>query len=223
MSEIEHIVVLMMENHSYDNYFGWIQGHGDGFQRDAAGHPVPNVPNLDANGVPVPLSHRPTTKQQPDVPTQSWAASHIQLGHESNDGFVRSVDETVPGEVSNMVLDHTSVLRLIEEVWNLPSLTRRDAAGRGGHKPVATGRLHPPARISRPTAAAAAGDARCVASREPVREVGARLMKRFSDGAGRSGLFRRYVASYGRERSCCDRLPGNRGNQADDCAITRSR
>jgi phospholipase C len=27
-----------------------------------------------------------------------------------------------------MVYDHTSALKLIEEKWNLPSLTRRDAA-----------------------------------------------------------------------------------------------
>jgi phospholipase C len=32
--------------------------------------------------------------------------------------------------VLSEVLDHTSVLKLIEEKWNLPSLTRRDAAAR---------------------------------------------------------------------------------------------
>ena len=33
-----------------------------------------------------------------------------------------------PGHVCRQVLDHTSVLRLVEEKWNLPPLTRRDAA-----------------------------------------------------------------------------------------------
>jgi phospholipase C len=33
-----------------------------------------------------------------------------------------------PDFVLRDVLDHTSVLKLIEEKWNLPSLTRRDAA-----------------------------------------------------------------------------------------------
>ena len=33
-----------------------------------------------------------------------------------------------PGFVLSEVLDHTSVLKLIEEKWNLPPLTRRDAA-----------------------------------------------------------------------------------------------
>ncbi|MGH3183167.1 MAG: alkaline phosphatase family protein [Streptosporangiaceae bacterium] len=33
-----------------------------------------------------------------------------------------------PGYVCSKTLDHTSVLKLIEEKWNLPPLTRRDAA-----------------------------------------------------------------------------------------------
>jgi phospholipase C len=33
-----------------------------------------------------------------------------------------------PGYVSSQVFDHTSVLKLVEEKWNLPPLTRRDAA-----------------------------------------------------------------------------------------------
>jgi phospholipase C len=33
-----------------------------------------------------------------------------------------------PGYVCSTILDHTSVLRLVEEKWNLPALTARDAA-----------------------------------------------------------------------------------------------
>jgi phospholipase C len=33
-----------------------------------------------------------------------------------------------PDFVLSDVLDHTSVLKLIQEKWNLPALTRRDAA-----------------------------------------------------------------------------------------------
>jgi phospholipase C len=33
-----------------------------------------------------------------------------------------------PGCVLSEVFDHTSVLKLVEEKWNLPALTRRDAA-----------------------------------------------------------------------------------------------
>jgi phospholipase C len=33
-----------------------------------------------------------------------------------------------PGYVTSTVYDHTSILKLIERKWNLPPLTRRDAA-----------------------------------------------------------------------------------------------
>jgi phospholipase C len=33
-----------------------------------------------------------------------------------------------PGFVTSTVYDHTSILKLIQQKWNLPALTRRDAA-----------------------------------------------------------------------------------------------
>src|SRR5689334_10706179 len=42
LPQIEHIVVLMMENHSYDDHFGMLK-RGDGFKIGADGRP------LDAN------------------------------------------------------------------------------------------------------------------------------------------------------------------------------
>jgi phospholipase C len=43
--EIDHFVILMMENRSFDHYFGWLTGDADGRQhqsfRDPAGRPVP--------------------------------------------------------------------------------------------------------------------------------------------------------------------------------------
>jgi phospholipase C len=35
-----------------------------------------------------------------------------------------------PNYVCTQVLDHTSVLKLVEQKWNLPPLTARDAAAR---------------------------------------------------------------------------------------------
>ncbi len=35
-----------------------------------------------------------------------------------------------PGYVCSEIFDHTSVLRLVEEKWNLPALTARDATAR---------------------------------------------------------------------------------------------
>ena len=40
LPQIKHIVVLMMENHSYDNYLGTLTGRGDGLpEGDGGGQP----------------------------------------------------------------------------------------------------------------------------------------------------------------------------------------
>src|SRR5215472_12997526 len=51
---ITHIVVLMKENHSYDNYFGML-GRGDGFTICADGAPTNSNP--DSSGQPVRVHH----------------------------------------------------------------------------------------------------------------------------------------------------------------------
>jgi len=84
--QIEHIVVLMQENHSYDNYFGML-GRGDGFTLDAQGIPV-NA-NPDPSGGSVRVFHE-TDTCQPGAVNQSWDNSHIQFDGGRNDGFVRS-------------------------------------------------------------------------------------------------------------------------------------
>ena len=50
LPQIEHIVILMMENHSYDNYLGMLTGRGDGLAVDAG---EPTAVNPDAAGKPV--------------------------------------------------------------------------------------------------------------------------------------------------------------------------
>ena len=84
--EIEHIVVVMQENHSFDNYFGML-GRGDGFSLDHHGRPI-NV-NPDPSGGYVRAFHQ-TDTCQPGGVSQSWNASHIQFANGHNDGFVRS-------------------------------------------------------------------------------------------------------------------------------------
>ncbi len=94
LPDIKHIVILMMENHSYDNYFGMLAGHGDGFPLDAQGQPTAAATGADGSAVP---AHPfPTTTQGRGVPTQSWHASQIQYNNGANDGFVRSIEQTVP-------------------------------------------------------------------------------------------------------------------------------
>ena len=94
LPQIRHIVVLMMENHSYDNYLGMLD-KGEGFPKNANGDPTSTNP--DRRGTPVPAHHFSSTVQQRGVPTQSWNASHIQWNDGANDGFVRSIEETVSG------------------------------------------------------------------------------------------------------------------------------
>src|SRR5581483_2822439 len=73
LPQIEHIVVLMMENHSFDNYLGML-GRGDGLTlgRDGA---VRNV-NPDDRGKPVRAYHASSTCQANTDISQSWDVSH---------------------------------------------------------------------------------------------------------------------------------------------------
>jgi phospholipase C len=95
LPQIKHIIVLMMENHSYDNYLGMLDGRGEGFPRNQDGQP--DVTNLDAEGNPVPSHHMRSTAQAEDVPCQSWHASHLQWNAGKMDGFATSAQEVAPG------------------------------------------------------------------------------------------------------------------------------
>ena len=88
--KIKHIVVLMMENHSYDNYLGMLKDRGDGFPLGVDGEP--EVANSDADGEPVRAHHLTSTVQRPQVPSQSWHATHHQWGHGKHDGFVTAAN-----------------------------------------------------------------------------------------------------------------------------------
>jgi phospholipase C len=94
--DIKHIVVLMMENHSYDNYLGMLRGRGDGLPFDDSGAPA--AVNTLPNGQRVQAHHLTSTVQVGGNPTQTWNASHISLGPDDRcDGFATSVFRTVPG------------------------------------------------------------------------------------------------------------------------------
>src|SRR5215469_10538178 len=93
--EIKHIIVLMMENHSYDNYLGMLSGRGDGFRLGADGRPTASNPNED--GKMIRARRAPSTDQVDGVPCQSWHASHQQWAEGRMDGFVTSSQEVDPG------------------------------------------------------------------------------------------------------------------------------
>jgi phospholipase C len=94
LPKIGHIVVLMMENHSYDNYLGMLADRGDGFTLDSAGRPTDA--NAAIDGTSVRAEHWATTTQAEGLPLQTWGASHIQRDEGTCGGFVRSVEEWDP-------------------------------------------------------------------------------------------------------------------------------
>src|ERR1700733_12794261 len=87
--KIDHIVVLMMENHSYDNRLGMLRRRGaDGFRLGRDGRPLATNPYPDGD-----LQHAfrmPTTCQLNGFPGQDWLDSHTQFDGGRNDGFVES-------------------------------------------------------------------------------------------------------------------------------------
>ena len=93
--QIKHIVVLMMENHSYDNYLGTLPGRGDGLPTGADG--VPNASNVLSNGQRVAAHHLTSTVQFHGNPTQTWNASHLSYADGTCGGFAQSIEQTVPG------------------------------------------------------------------------------------------------------------------------------
>ena len=89
LPQIRHIVVLMMENHSYDNYLGTLN-RGDGLPRDGSG--TSTAANPAGDGQPISAHRLTSTEQHVGVPSQAWDASHEQYANGRNDGFVRSAE-----------------------------------------------------------------------------------------------------------------------------------
>ncbi len=93
--QIKHIVILMMENHSYDNYLGMLTDRGDGLPRGDDG--TPSAVNTLPDGRRFPAHHLTSTMQLRGNPTQSWRASHIAYDNGTCGGFSAGVAETIPG------------------------------------------------------------------------------------------------------------------------------
>ena len=91
---IDHIVILMLENHSYDNLLGMLgreagqTPRGDGFTLGSNG--LPTATNPYGDGRVQHAFRMPTTCQLPGRPSQEWTASHVAYDNGRNDGFVRA-------------------------------------------------------------------------------------------------------------------------------------
>ena len=84
LPQIEHIVIYMQENHSYDSYFGALR-RGDGYIVNGG---VPRNSNRTADGTVVPVFHAPDTCQLGRGVSQSWNATHAQIDGGRMDGFL---------------------------------------------------------------------------------------------------------------------------------------
>jgi phospholipase C len=84
LPQIEHIVVYMQENHSYDSYFG-VRRRGDGYRMR---HGQPQDSNPLTTGKQVRVFHAPDTCQSGPGVSQRWEATHTQINGGRMDGFL---------------------------------------------------------------------------------------------------------------------------------------
>lgn len=85
ISAVQHIVVLMQENRSFDHYFGQLPSQG---QPRVNGEPAnASNPNpLDPSGPPIPAFHKTTTCEVADL-NHSWTGTHNEYDNGKMDGF----------------------------------------------------------------------------------------------------------------------------------------
>jgi phospholipase C len=83
LSGIDHIVVVMMENRSFDHYFGGLS-LAEGLPVDGLSGSESN-PNLMGDAVAI---HNTTMWELTADPPHGWTASHAQFNGGLNDGFV---------------------------------------------------------------------------------------------------------------------------------------
>ncbi|MFO0550761.1 MAG: alkaline phosphatase family protein [Polyangiaceae bacterium] len=97
--KIEHIVILMMENRSYDHYLGAraLEGlPGDGFD--------PAMSNLDMAGTAQSLY--PESVLCVADPPHGWDASHAQFNGGANDGFVTEYQKSAGAMIDPHVMGY---------------------------------------------------------------------------------------------------------------------
>jgi len=91
--EIEHIVVVMMENHSFDNILGML-GRGDGFTLGPGGQPTARNP--DGHGNEVHAFHMPTECQTDGI-GNDWKVTHEAYDGGTCEGFVTAMSAETMG------------------------------------------------------------------------------------------------------------------------------
>ena len=97
LPQIKNIIVVMMENHSYDNVLGMQRGRGEGFTLDSAGKPTAVNPWPTGSSIPPPAPGKsvrafpmPNPCQPEGEPYNTWNAFWASYADGANDGFVGS-------------------------------------------------------------------------------------------------------------------------------------
>jgi phospholipase C len=104
MPGIEHIVVVMLENHSFDTLLGML-GRGDGWPLGANG--LPSSTNPYADGRIQHAFHMPTTCQLPNTPSQEWRTSNLAYNGGKMDGFVSApISPQLAGDVGGVAMGY---------------------------------------------------------------------------------------------------------------------
>ena len=84
LPQIKHIVVLMMENHSFDNYLGTV-GRGEGFPLGDDG--TPDAENPDSAGMMIRAYHASSTVQEDGVPWPELERQPHAVGRRQDERF----------------------------------------------------------------------------------------------------------------------------------------
>ncbi len=84
LTKLQHIVVLMQENRSFDSYFGQLhdQGQPATAEMPETGNPDPTNPD----GPPIRPFHQPSTCISSDV-NHGWTGTHLEINGGEMDGF----------------------------------------------------------------------------------------------------------------------------------------
>ncbi|HWW53435.1 MAG TPA: alkaline phosphatase family protein, partial [Acidimicrobiales bacterium] len=95
---IDHVIVVMMENHSFDNYLGLLARRGqpaaDGFTFDGAGKPSNSNPTT---GGVIRSFHMPSECQMEFSPSQAWTTTRTSIDGGAMTGFVKASGDVAMG------------------------------------------------------------------------------------------------------------------------------
>lgn len=95
MQQIDHLIILVMENRSFDHYLGALTLEGRG---DVEGLPSPLPANPTRRGRLVAAKSLDVVPPGYADPPHDWGAMHEKWNNGTNDGFVRSYQRKHPGD-----------------------------------------------------------------------------------------------------------------------------